>query len=94
MGLHPAETLPHTHVSRPCFHTEQGNVRAQAGHGKELEASRKMQMDVVGAFGRNPLSLGLGVLVLEEVGRGFMGRCAEEGLCLHLLASASSLGPW
>lgn len=81
------------HISRPCFLPEQGNVRAQAGYGKELEASRNMQRDVVGVLGRNPLSLGLGVLVLEEVGRGFMGRCAREGLCLHLPAAASSLGP-
>lgn len=94
MGLHPMETLPHMHVSRPRSLMEQGNVRAQAGHGKELEASRKMQMDIVGALGKNPLSLGLGVLVLPEVRKGFMGRCAGEGLCLHLLAPASSLGPW
>lgn len=72
---------------------EQGNIRAQAGHGKELEASRKMQMDIVGALGRNLPSLGLGVLLLEKVGRGFMGRYAGKGLCLHLLAPASSLGP-
>lgn len=72
------------HVSRPCFCKEQGNVGAQAGHGMELEASRKM-----GALGRNPLSLGLGVLVLEG-GWWFMGRCAEEGLHLHLVSSQLS----
>lgn len=51
-------------------------------------------MDVVGALVRNPLSLSLGMLVLEEVGSGFVGRWEREGLCLHLLASAGSLGPW
>lgn len=50
-------------------------------------------MDIVGALGRNLRSLGLGVLLLEKVGRGFMGRYAGKGLCLHLLAPASSLGP-
>lgn len=30
---------------------------------------------IVGMLGRNPLSLGLGCLVPQEVGRGVVGRC-------------------
>lgn len=62
------------HASRPYLHMQQSKFRALAGHGKEPETSRRIWMEAAGALGRNALSLGLGFLVLEEVGRGFMRR--------------------